>query len=175
MHEIDRKLDNNASPVFEKNGTNSHDQIEATKVINESVFNPTTLDLNKLSNRINENRRIAGIWKQFSILTWKNLILSRRNACGLVTEILCPLIVILILIVIRYFVDVTQYEDQANASNNVLDLLPITPNSTSNASLLLYYPNTPIVYNIITNAVSLIKLRKPYFNASSKILFCIKF
>ena len=119
----------------------------------------------KLSgNWVKDDRKIAGVWRQFSILLWKNLILSKRNVCGLVTEILCPLLVIIILIIIRYFVDITQYTDQSNGLYNVLDLLQLTRNSTN---LLLYYPNTTLIKDIITQAVMLIKQRKPFFNLTS--------
>ena len=115
------------------------------------------------------NRKVAGFWKQLGILTWKNLALSRRNICGLLTEILCPLFIIVLLIIIRYFVTVTAVSDQNNRVTNVLDALPITNNT--NATLLLYYPNTTFIKNIISNAALLIKTRKPFFNPIRKFIF----
>ena len=65
--------------------------------------------------------------------------------------------------------DITQYTDQSNGLYNVLDLLQLTRNSTN---LLLYYPNTTLIKDIITQAVMLIKQRKPFFNLFSDVNSC---
>lgn len=131
------------------------------------------LGLDQRSNKslIKKDREIAGFSKQFAILSWKNLILSKRNVCGLVTEILCPIFTIVILLVIRYFVDASIYTDQSNTAYNVLDLFPITINTT-NTTMLLYYPNNAFIQGIINQSVALIKLRKPFFNVTGLYIYC---
>ena len=123
------------------------------------------IELTKSSHQ-NKNRKLAGFRQQFNILTWKNLILSKRNKCGLITEIFCPFFILLLLIIIRYFVDATQINDQSFIPKNVLDVFPIT--NATNSTLLLYYPNNTFIESIMKQAVSIIKQHKPYLNVTGK-------
>ena len=125
-------------------------------------------DQKSVKSLISRDREIAGFRQQFLILSWKNLILSKRSLCGLITEIVVPILTVFILLVLRYFVDATQYTDQSNAPYNVLDLFPITTN-TSNTTMLLYYPNNVFIRGIVNQTVSLIKLRKPFFNVTCNL------
>ena len=150
----------------------SHDTF---KSLNLSLFDTNQLILNDIqqekqyeskSSVIIQNRKLAGFWNQLAILTWKNLILTKRNMCGLLTEILCPLFIIALLIIIRYFVTAKQSYDETNALYNVIDIMPIT--NKTNATLLLYYPNNSLIQTIVTNAVSIIRLRKPSMRLDSE-------
>ena len=164
----------NSIPTINSTQSNTKDSLISSKQsINRrnsslTVSDNKTIDTASLQKKqlISKDREIAGFWKQLRILTWKNLVLSKRNACGLLTEILAPLFIIIILIVIRYFIDATQNYDQANGLYNVFDLFPIT--NTSNATLLLYYPNNSFIQGIVNNSVTLIKMRKPFFNVNCK-------
>jgi hypothetical protein len=117
------------------------------------------------------DRKLAGFWQQFAILSWKNLILSRRNVCGLITEIACPIFIVIILVVIRYFVDASRYDDQTNGLYNVLDIFPLS-NTTKQ---LLYYPNNTFIRGIVDNAVAIIKTRKPAFTPTGYYRFFLSF
>jgi hypothetical protein len=150
--------------------TNRPIQTRASLLPNEknkslTSMNPSKEDHNSTKNLISKDREIAGFRQQFLILSWKNLILSKRSVCALITEIVAPILTVLILLVLRYFVDSIQYSDQSNTAYNVLDLFPITAN-TSNTTMLYYYPSNSFIQGIMTQAVTLIKLRKPFFNVT---------
>jgi hypothetical protein len=162
IERIDSKLENRENAVFKVEIEERNNLVTSTS---SKTNNDDALLKNQpvVGNRVNECRKIAGVWKQFYILLWKNFILSKRNLCGLFTELLCPLVAIIILIIIRYFVDITQYSDQSNGLNNVLDLLRLTKNS---GNLLLYYPNTTLAKSVVEEAVMLIQKVKS-FNITS--------
>jgi hypothetical protein len=149
--------------------TNRPIQTRASLVSNEKNKSLTSMnqskDQNSTKNLISKDRKIAGFRQQFIILSWKNLILSKRSVCALITEIVAPILTVLILLVLRYFVDSIQYSDQSNTAYNVLDLFPITAN-TSNTTMLYYYPSNSFIQGIMTQAVTLIKRRKPFFNVT---------
>jgi hypothetical protein len=126
------------------NGTHKNDNHEAT------------IDKKK--------HQIVGYFGQLRILTWKNLILSKRNLCGLLSEILLPIILVAFLILIRYFVDVVRNNDQITPTSNVIDLIPFRNQSR----LLLYYPDNAFIEGIVSGAAALINLRKPLFNITGK-------
>ncbi len=162
IERIDSKLENRENAVFKVEIEERNNFVTSTST-KTNTDDALLKNQPVLGNRVNECRKIAGVWKQFYILLWKNLILSKRNLCGLITELLCPLFAIIILIIIRYVVDITQYSDQSNRLNNVLDLLRLTKNS---GNLLLYYPNTTLAKSVVEEAVMLIQKVKS-FNITS--------
>ena len=131
---------------------------------NESIiiYKPDVV-VKKPVEPLKKYRKAASTWKQLGILTWKNLVLSKRNLCGLLTEIICPIFIMALLLLIRYFVTAVSISDQQNRAANVLDLFPL-----SNGTILVYYyPNSIFIQNTVTQAFSLIKSRKPFLNATS--------
>lgn len=114
-----------------------------------------------------KERKVVGFFRQFLILFWKNWVLFKRNIAGTITEICVSLIFVLILLILRFFVDSTKVNEQSAINNpnfNVLSLI----NATTNRTLLMYYPNHPFIEGIVTNAYNLIKTQKPVFQVSSK-------
>ena len=109
------------------------------------------------------NHKIAGLWNQFKIITWKNFILSKRNLFNLFAEIFGPLLVIMTLLVIRYFTHAVKYQEKSNDLSNVFDLFPET-----NKTILLYYPNNTFIEDIISQVINLIKKRKSFSNITGK-------
>nr|APD26552.1 ATP-binding cassette transporter subfamily A member 3-like X2 protein [Brachionus koreanus] len=117
----------------------------------------------KLKNM--KERKVVGFFRQFLILFWKNWVLFKRNIAGTITEICVSLIFVLILLILRFFVDSSRIDEQ-NATNNpnfnVLSLI----NATTNRTFIMYYPNNAFIEGIVTNAYNLIKTQKPIFNAT---------
>ena len=116
-----------------------------------------------------ENRKIASTVKQqvyginFQIITWKNFILSQRNLFNLFAEIFGHVLVIITLLVIRYFTHAVKYQEKSNDLSNVFDLFPET-----NKTILLYYPNNTFIEDIISQVINLIKKRKSFSNITGK-------
>ena len=148
--------------------TDSLGSIDTFKSLNFDLFETNQLKLNDIRNERQydlkpvevKNRQLAGFWGQLRILTWKNLILSKRSLCGLLIEILCPLFIVALLIVIRYFVTAIQNYDQVNDLYNVLDIMPVT--NTTNTTTILFYPNNSAIELILNYSIQLINLRKPF-------------
>jgi hypothetical protein len=121
-------------------------------------------DTNQIDKSLRKNtneRKMVGFGGQLRILLWKNWILSKRNTCGLISEILVPIFIILFLILMRYLIDVIQYGDQINRASNVIDLFmsPNAPNKTGKT--IMYYPNNSLIQSIVVGAVGLIQYRTP--------------
>ena len=68
----------------------------------------------------------------------------------------------------RYLIDVNKYDDQNSTTNPLLYVLN-NVNTTSNRSLIMYYPNNSFVQSIVENAYLTIKAIQPMFNATSII------
>ena len=110
------------------------------------------------------NLQVAGFFRQLQILLWKNSLLFQRNVLGTLCEILLSVGFIAILLLIRYIVESVQYKDQANPFYNVIDYFQ----NFAGHYIILYYPDSPVVKQIIQNAYFLIKTRKPWLNATSR-------
>ena len=116
--------------------------------------------------------QIAGFFRQIYILLWKNAKLTLRNRSSTLIEIFGPLIFFAVIIVIRYYVDKYDYQDQDNENLvDVFDLMPIYIRRTR----LVFYPPNFFIQNLIENAVAYIQLRQPFFNPRRKNIFKIKF
>jgi hypothetical protein len=158
-------------PLLKQNAnlvkTDSFGSIDTFKSLNFDLFETNQIKLNDIRKERQydlkpvevKNRKLAGFWRQLWILTWKNLILSKRNICGLISEILCPLFIVALLIIIRYYVTATQSYDQINALYNVLDIMPVT--NTTNTTTILYYPNSSAIELIMNYSIQLLNSRKP--------------
>ena len=124
------------------------------------------MENSSLNNNFN-HRKIAGIFKQFKILSWKNGKLLQRNKLGTFSECLMALLFVLMLLLIRYIIDLNVIEEQSALNNyvfNVFDLIIVKNNAT-----IYYYPNNSFVQQIVTNAYYLIKSRSLNFTATSII------
>ena len=108
--------------------------------------------------------KVVGVFKQIWILLWKNWILFKRNISGTIAEVGVAFLFLLILLVLRFFVDATQSSDQALISTSPLDSI----NVTTGRYYIYYYPNNAFVQSIVSNAVTFIKASVPLFNVTGK-------
>ena len=108
-----------------------------------------------------QKQELAGFFAQLRILMWKNTVLFRRNVSGTLSEIICPMLFVLAMLLIRYFVDNIRLSEQKFTATSALDLIP-----SLNTSYILYYPNNAFVLGLVNRAVDLIKQRKPTLNPS---------
>ncbi|XP_061179443.1 phospholipid-transporting ATPase ABCA3-like [Saccostrea echinata] len=92
----------------------------------------------------------AGLFSQFFLLTWKNILLQRRKICVTVFEIILPLVFPVFLIIIR----------------NIADYKPETMNATTfneesiysvYMDKVLYVPNTTVIEGLMNNTKKVVK------------------
>lgn len=119
-------------------------------------------------------REIAGRFRQCIIMFWKNSLLFRRNVWGTLAEIFMAFLFALIILLLRYFVDVTVYPDQSSTNgttfisyNPLLGLFDAV--NASNLTNIYFYPNNSFIQEIVTNAYTLINTAKPNFTATCKL------
>lgn len=117
-----------------------------------------------------KEHKVVGVFRQILILLWKNKILFKRNTWGTLAEILVAFIFVLILLVLRYFVDSTRLVAQDSNSVQATSILRST-SLTTNRSLIMYFPNNSLAQAIVTNAYNLMKSQRPTFNATGKIKY----
>jgi hypothetical protein len=122
--------------------------------------------------------KIAGLARQVYILSWKNVLLARRNYVGTALEVLSPFIFIAFMVIIRYFIERFKYDDEFIPSMaQTSDILSLF-NQTGSRDLVLYYPNNDLIKTLVENAVVFIRSSNPRFNPTGNffwILFlCIK-
>ena len=120
-----------------------------------------------------DKRKLAGFWKQILILFWKNGKLFKRNKLGTFAELFMALLFILMLLIIRYFVDSTTVTVDTDTSLKSNPLLPIVApiRLMKGTSCVYYYPNNNLIKNLVTNAMADLTGVNASFNPSSKILF----
>ncbi|XP_062583997.1 phospholipid-transporting ATPase ABCA3-like [Saccostrea cucullata] len=97
---------------------------------------------------------VAGLFSQFLLLSWKNILLQRRKICVTVFEIILPLAFPVLLIVIRNLADydfkikeATTYEKESLATGY---------------HSILYVPNTTLIESILSNSRQIIKESRSY-------------
>jgi magnesium-transporting ATPase (P-type) len=105
----------------------------------------------------------VSILQQVYILLWKNGILFRRSYIGSILEVLLSLLFIITLMIVRYYVDKTNYPDESNNVENIFESMPLS----IRRNRIYYYPNTNYVRDIIINAVSFINSYEPLFTPIS--------
>ena len=117
-----------------------------------------------------KQRKVVGVFRQTLILFWKNSLLFRRNISGTIAEILVAFIFVLILLLLRYFIDTPHYQDQTNTnlSNPVLNVASFV-NDTSGRYNILYYPNNDFISDIMNRAKELIIQANPKYVAACKL------
>lgn len=116
------------------------------------------------------SRRVVGILGQIWILMWKNWVLFKRNISGTLVEILVSYVFLLLLLLLRFFVDVSLYPDQNNTAYSPLQYLNT---STDGRYRLMYYPNDNSIKAIIDDAVAMMKSVKPQFNVTGSNCYII--
>lgn len=106
--------------------------------------------------------------QQFSILTWKNSILVRRNLVGIFFELILSIFIISMLLVTRHFIENIKYAQQQNPTYNVIDFYY---NNFDENLVLFYPPDSPLVQNIVSRAFRFIKSEKWWYNSISDYFF----
>jgi hypothetical protein len=114
-----------------------------------------------------EDRQVVGFLRQAVILFWKNGLLFKRNIAGTICEILVALLFLAILLLMRYFVDVSSFSDQDSVTNRLI-YVTAAINATTGRNLIMYYPDNPFIQGIAQQAYQIIKHIRPDFNATSK-------
>jgi hypothetical protein len=127
----------------------------------------------KIDKKNVRERQVVGFFRQSLILFRKNGLLFMRNVSGTICEILVALFFLFILVILRYFVDNSFYNDQDSASNM---LIPVTAaiNTTSNRANIYYYPNNAYIQSIVNNAYQVIQASSPTFTATSNFQLFLK-
>lgn len=106
------------------------------------------------------------LFNQFIILTWKNILIIKRNPIGPFVEIFLSLIFISFILILRNFVEIIFYSPISNPTYDIIDFF----HKTASQDLILFYPNTPLVQNIVFRAFRVIRSQKFWLHLSSKSL-----
>lgn len=114
--------------------------------------------------------KIANLPKQVLILMGKNFIMFRRNLIGTIVEIICPILFLLILFIMRYFVEKIIYPQQYNMPRYYQTLFFPQQNSQIR-NLVLYYPNTEFIQNLVNKTVQTIVDYNYEFSPQRKLFF----
>lgn len=95
---------------------------------------------------------VAGLFTQFLLLTWKNILLQRRKLCVTVFEIVLPLVFPIVLIVIR---NLSDFKPQLKNAT-IYEANPIGFEYWS-YNEVLYAPNTTLFTRIMNNTRQILK------------------
>jgi hypothetical protein len=122
--------------------------------------------------------KIANLFKQVLILMGKNFIMFRRNLVATLVEIICPILFLLILFIMRYFVEKIMYPQQYNMARSYRSLI-LSPLSTSkqpkqSRNLVLFYPNTSFIQDLVNKTVQSLAEYNFDFDPKSKYKYFIK-
>ncbi len=119
----------------------------------------------KTTMQTNDGKRaIAGFFRQLWIMIWKNWILTKRNIVGTLGECILAFVFILIILMIRVFIDADYYAVQTNNETNILSQF----NASQGQYLVLYYPDNNYIKGVVTAAFNLIKTQVSSLNVTSK-------
>jgi hypothetical protein len=113
---------------------------------------------------------IASNWRQFCMLTWKNLILIRRNLLGTLFELTLSIFFVFTLLLIRNIVERIYVPEQIYPAYYIIDYFQ----NAVGHNLILFYPNNSMIYEVVQHAYNLIKSRKLWLNLSSLNRFFLK-
>ncbi|XP_052680751.1 phospholipid-transporting ATPase ABCA3-like [Crassostrea angulata] len=100
---------------------------------------------------------VAGLFTQFLLLTWKNILLQRRKLCVTVFEIVLPLVFPIVLIVIR---NLSDFKPQLKNAT-IYEANPIGFEYWS-YNEVLYAPNTTLITKVMNNTRQILKERSRF-------------
>ena len=112
----------------------------------------------------NENRKIAGFFRQIFIILWKNSILFRRNKTGIICELIFSSLFTLIFLLLVYFANPDYRLKSFNKETSVLSDIINDDTDEFAKNTYYYYPNEEFVKNIMQNSIKLMKLADYGFN-----------
>jgi hypothetical protein len=114
--------------------------------------------------KIDDLKPSSGFWPQLKTLLWKNLLLIRRNYIQFSIEISLSLFFVFSLLIVRNFVERIFYAELPNSIYNVVDFFY----KYIGTDTIMFYPDTPVVRNIIDRAVRFIKAQKYWLTLHGK-------
>jgi hypothetical protein len=124
----------------------------------------TTEKPNRIQKKtMSKQKAVAGPLSQIRILLWKNFILFRRNKLSTFIEILAAYIFVGIMALFRFFIDSTHYPKLDGALNPEVGI-PYWINTTSNRSIIAYYPPNSFIGEFVLNSIFLILRARPDFS-----------
>jgi hypothetical protein len=109
--------------------------------------------------------KLASVPWQIIILLWKNSILFRRNFLATFLELFCPLLILSILLIMRYFIEKISINDQKLAPQNVFafvnEIFQLTLQSQFsinrlNRDVIAYFPDNLLIRSVVSKAAALI-------------------
>ena len=120
--------------------------------------------------------KIANLAKQVLILMGKNFIMFRRNLVATLVEIICPILFLLILFIMRYFVEKIMYPQQYNMGRNYKSLILQSAQQTfmqqkQPRNLVLFYPNTSFIQDLVNKTVQSLAEYNFDFDPKSKYIY----
>lgn len=109
-----------------------------------------------------QNRKIAGFFKQIQIISWKNLLLYRKNVSGLLSEIIFSCLFTLIFVILVYY-SRPQYKSK-NEFNPTMPVQNFFNEEIFNTTDYYYYPNNQFIRDLVINSSKIIIKKNFYLN-----------
>jgi hypothetical protein len=157
---------------FPLNGniSGSATRVNSSRIGSESKFSTTNKSLNSSSEKKTEVNELqpATFGRQLRVLAWKSILITRRNFIHFLFEVVLSFMFVFMLIVVRYFVEKVYYEEQASSAYNVVDFFY----KYIGQDTIVFYPDTPVVNNIINRALKFLKSQK-YWLTINSMLICL--
>jgi hypothetical protein len=100
-----------------------------------------------------DSRKMSGFFSQIKIISWKNLLLYLQNKSGLICEIVFSCLFLLIFVVLTYY-DVVVYREPVTVRPQTPSLNPFDISVSSNMIDVYFYPDSPFVRRVVTDAFS---------------------
>jgi hypothetical protein len=107
----------------------------------------------------------ASFVRQLRVLSWKSMLVIRRNITQFIFEIVLSFLFVFMLIVVRNFVERIYYEEQATSAYNVVDFFY----KYIGQDTIVFFPDTPLVKNIVYRALKFLKSQKYWLNINCKL------
>ena len=122
------------------------------------------------------NRKIAGLFKQILIISWKNGILFRRNKFGFVCELLFSSLFTFIFVILVYYSSPTYGPRNNPHLENVIVESKISLAPDFLTFIFYYYPSNKFIENVVETSISKLNFNKnsmrliPSYNISDASL-----
>ena len=113
--------------------------------------------------KFDDKFKSACFWRQLGILMWKNLLIIKRSYLQFILEITMSIFFIFMLLIVRYFVERIFYQEQSNSAYNVIDFFY----KYVGQDTIIFYPDTPVVKNILNRAFLFLKSQKYWLSLNS--------
>lgn len=112
-------------------------------------------DINKMNSKEVpiESRKVAGPFRQFQILFWKNGKLLLRNKLGTFGEMIIAFLFVFIVMIIRYLIDTADFNEDTSITNTPRSVL-IGTYTDFDKENVYYYPENDFVKNIVESAMA---------------------